>query len=401
MPEPSPLLPLPERARLMHIGTMKSGTNSIQHAAKKNRRALLTHGVRYPGSGVNHFTPVCAFMGLSREGQVPPMERWQRLMNEVDGDRSRRILLSHEWICEADDEMAQRFIDAVGDRTHVAITLRPLSGMLGSYWQQMVKTGVATLPFDQWLEKVLATAPGEERSSQFDRQSDQAGIVERWERLLGPDRVTVLIADKNRPTLLSSSFERLLGLPEGMLEDTEATGGQSNRSLSAPEAELFRRLNVVFKEHKIPWVEYATAYRRGAVARVLQDELPGSDDKILLQDWAAERVTAYSKTIVERLRQSKVTVVGDLETLQAPVSQTRSGEAPVIDMIPMDVAVEAIVGTVSAGSGRGPFLGPKKKRDAASPSSPTPPAKAGVARLRRLPFANSVVDLGRRWFRRG
>lgn len=371
---------------------MKSGTNSIQHAAKKKRKALLAKGVRYPGRDVNHFTETCAFMGLSREGEVPPFERWQEMLDEINSD-DRRAFISHEWICEADDEEARRFIESLGENTHVVITLRPLSGMLGSYWQQMVKTGVATLTFNDWLAKVLDASPGTRRTSKFDRQCDQAGIVSRWERIVGPDRLTVLIADKKRPYLISDAIEQLLDLPSGFLVDDSADGSESNRSLSVSEAELFRRLNVLFKKHKIPWVEYATAPRRGAVARVLKEELPGSDQKIRLPAWAAEKATSYSEEIVTRLRTSRATVVGDLDALSAPVSTAPDSEEP-IDTISMDVAVEAIAGTVSASLGRGPFFGQRKPNRGIRPMGTQSGSTSTASDLAVL--GRRALDWGRR-----
>lgn len=390
MLEPSSLLPVPERARLMHIGPMKSGTTAVQRAAQKRRKKLLAHGVRYPGNGLNHFTPVAAFMGVTREGELPDLETWQELMEEIEADETNRIFINHEWICEADDRTAQRFIDALGERTHVAITLRPLSGMVGSYWQEIVKDGAATRPFDQWLVKALEAPPGTRLATRWERQFDQAGIVERWERLLGPDRVTVVIADKANPSQVPSSLEHLLGLPAGMLEDTTAGGGHANRSLSAVEAEFFRRQNVIFKKNNTPFPEYALAYRRGAVARLLRTEFPGSDRTITLPTWAAERTTAYGKEVADRLAESKVQIVGDLAALHAPVAITVDGEYPAFDTIPMDIAVEAVVGTVSAGNGRGPFLGPKKK-------AKEPEPKEHLSdRVRRIPLGDEVLRAARR-----
>lgn len=382
-------LPLPERARLVHIGAMKSGTTSLQRAARVHRKALLRHGVRYPGSGPNHFAEVCAFMRLRKDGRVPPMQTWERLMDEVEAEHSRRILISHEWICEADDEMAQRFIDAVGQRTHVAVSLRPLSEMVSSYWQQLIKNGVATLPLEEWLTTALANPPGERRASRWDRQSDQAGIVERWERLLGADRVTVIIVDKSNPRLLLSSFEHLLGLPPHFLGEPGERA--VNRSLSAPEAELFRRLNVVFKQNHAPFAEYAGAARDGALRRILQGDLPRSDQKIGLPDWAIERATAYGEAITDRLRQSGVTVVGDPAALHAPVGSRVDGDLPTFDSISIDVAVEAIAGTVSGAYGRGAFFGPKRvvKQD-------RPWREQLRDHVERLPLGSEVVRLRHR-----
>jgi hypothetical protein len=240
----------------------------------------------------------------------------------------------------------------------------------------------------------LAAPPGERRTSRWDRQSDQAGIVERWERLLGADRVTVMIADKANPDLLFSSFEHLLGLPPHLLVDPDAPGSAANRSLSAPEAELFRRLNVVFKENYAPFAEYAGEARHGALGRVLQRELSRSDQKISLPDWATERATEYGESIADRLRQSNVTVVGDPAALHAPVTSRADSELQTFDTISMDVAVEAIAGTVSGAYGRGPFFGRRRlaKQD-----------RAMRARLRdrveRLPLGLSVVRLRQKWMR--
>lgn len=329
-------------------------------------------------------------MGVRHEGEYPAFEAWQDLMDEVEAEESRRIFINHEWICEADDRMAQNFVDALGERTHVAISLRPLSGLVSSYWQEIVKNGVATRPFDEWLHRALAEPPGARVRNKWDRQSDQAGIVERWERLLGPDRVTVIIADKASPRQVPSTLEHLLGLPEGMLDDPDADGAHTNRSLSAPEAELFRRLNVAFIENNMPFSEYALAYRRGAVARVLHRELLGSEQSIQLPTWAADRATEYGQGIADRLERSGVAVVGDLAALHAPVSATVDGDLPSFDTISMDVAVEAIAGTVSAGSGRGAFFGPRRN----GAQQPVPIRVS--ERIHRLPYGPKVVAFGRR-----
>lgn len=378
--------PVPQRTRLLHIGPMKSGTTAVQRAASARREELLRLGVRYPGTGLNHFTPAAAFMGVRREGELPDLTTWHRLMDEVGTDEANRILISHEWICEADDRQAQGFLDALGDRTHVAITLRPLSGMVGSYWQEIVKNGAVTPPFEEWLGKALAAPPGERGGGRWERQSDQAGIVERWERLLGPDRVTVVIADKARPAQVPSSLEALLDLPAGMLQDTDADGGGANRSLSPAEAEFFRRQNKVFKQNGVPFRDFALSHRRSAVARVLrtEPELPGAQRRILLPEWAAERTTRHGKEIADRLRESRVQIVGDLEALHAPVTSTVAGELPVPESVPIDIAVQAVVGSVLAGSARSPAPGPGGPRAAVSQA----PLRDGI---RRLPFSGTIL----------
>lgn len=348
-----PLTPTPARTRVLHIGTMKSGTTAVQRAASKRRRALRKLGVRYPGKGLNHYTPIAAFMGVRREGEYPDMSTWDHLLAEVEADETNRVLISHEWACEADDATAQRFIEALGGRLHVVITLRPLSQMVGSYWQEVVKNGRRTPIFEKWLERALASTPGDRRKEQWDRQSDQAGIVERWERLLGPERVTVVIADPSDPARVPSALEQLLDLPAGKLADPDADGSAANRSLSPAEAEFFRRQNAAFRHQGVPFREFALDYRRTAVAQMLRASpaLPKHERRITLPQWAAERATAYGTEIADRLRASRVHFVGDLSTLHAPVISAES-PLPVPDVIPIDTAVEAVVASVLVGTGR-------------------------------------------------
>src|SRR5699024_8426563 len=128
---------LPERSRLLYIGPMKTGTSALQTAARDRRQTLLDHGVRYPGSRLNHRTELGALLGIStmtrrRTGPlgpesfdssgIPDMSRWESLRDELDAETERRILVTHEFVSQADDTASQRVIDALGSqRLHVAI----------------------------------------------------------------------------------------------------------------------------------------------------------------------------------------------------------------------------------------------------------------------------------------
>src|SRR5699024_9177957 len=120
----------------------------LQNAAAASRPALLEHGVRYPGRRFNHRYPVMGFLGVRRawpgaRGSGPSQRHWDRLMREVEDDRERRILISHEHAALAGDEMARRMVEILGPRTHVVVTLRGVQAVLGSTWQQYVKEGMS------------------------------------------------------------------------------------------------------------------------------------------------------------------------------------------------------------------------------------------------------------------
>lgn len=348
---------LPERARLLHIGLPKTGTTALQLAAGRARSELLAHGVRYPGRADNHREAVSALMGRelgwhARGGYRPPLRLWKRLMAEVEHDQQRRIWISHEFASECDDEMAQRFVDSIGPRLHVVVTLRGFADLLGSSWQQYVKSGYRH-PFDRWLRRILSDPPHPRTTPTFYRRNDQAAIVNRWTRLAGAENVTVVIGDKARPNLLTDAFCDLLGIPRGMLVAPK-TGLAANRGMSMAEAEVLRGFNHAIRGNEIDWRDYAAMIRNGAVARLLQSRVPTPEEgKMVLPRWAADRALAKAEEYARAVEASGARVVGDLETLYAPVATLRRRRRRPVEQVPTEIAVQSLAGMMSASMGRG------------------------------------------------
>jgi hypothetical protein len=346
---------LPSRARLLHIGVPKSGTTAVQSAAAGNRELLLAHGVRYPGGGFNHKQAAFAVLGLAPgwSGDVSPlpMAPWRALMREVERERRRRLFISHESLCEADDAQAARIAGVMGPRLHVVITLRGYAALLCSTWQQNVKSG-ARLGLPAWLKMVLADPPDPQLSPRFPRRTDQAAMVARWVRLLGPERVTAVVPDKTHPDLLVHAFADLLGIPREVFRPTRTPDGLVNRSLSMPEAELIRAVNqVVRHEDRVHHGQYTQLVREGAVRRLLAERRPGATEvPITLPEWAAQRAAERARRHAAAIATSGCTVIGDLDALAA------LGDHPPrispVSYVPVTAAAEAVAGVVSAATGR-------------------------------------------------
>lgn len=344
---PTDSLRLPERAVLLHIGLMKTGTTSLQNAAAALRPELLAGGVRYPGSNVNHRSAVNDFMGHSWGwGTTPVHGAWAKLRAEIDRDTENRIWIGHEFGANADDATASRWRTELGERAHVVVTLRNYGSILPSLWQQMTKEGELT-GFEPWLRGVLSDDPDHELRSFRDR-IDQGRVVTRWAKAFGPENVTVVVVDKSAPQLLFDAFESMLGLEPGLLSTAKLDGKASNRGMSLEEAELLRRLNLRLRKH-LTWLEYCKWLRDSASTGVLRYRRTGDHDtKLVLPTWAAEVAQDRAKTHVEQIVSSGVRVVGDLGHLRAEV---RSTEDPPMgaEVVPMDAAVEAILGVVRQG----------------------------------------------------
>lgn len=285
---------------------------------------------------------------------IPPIEEWDRMMAEIDSDRSRRAWISHEFAAEASNAMAQKFATSLGERIHVVITLRSPAEILPSLWTQRLKAG-QTDTFDDWLKRVFNQVPDQPMRRQFRRSQNQGALVERWASIVGADNVTVIVVDKSRPTLLLHTFERMLGLRDEMLTTASTSGSRLNRSLSLPEAELFMRINSAAKSESLGWADYATLIRGGAVPRMLDNRVPPiGEPRVLMPAWAADLARDRGRKYARRIKKSGVRIVGDLRSLSAAVP-TRDGEESAIDSVPMDVAVEAVLGTLVASIDKGVF----------------------------------------------
>lgn len=372
--------PFPPDARVLHIGLAKTGTTALQSSARTHRDALLTHGVRYPGTAMNHREAVSSLMGrrwgwIGPGAKVPPKKHWKRLMHEVDAEHDRRVWISHEFASEADDENAARFVDALGPRIQVVVTLRPFPAILVSSWQQYLKGGTVHA-FEHWLHSVLDDPPRRKVTPSFHVRNDQAAVIDRWAAAAGPDHVTAVVVDKARPTQLTDAFEALFDLPPGFLVDDDLGGLKANRSMSWQESELMRAVNLALKGQGVDWSEYEALLRAGGIARMLQARTPGPDEtRLELPRWAAERASELAVGYVEGIRASGVRVIGDLDVLARPVYGV-DAIAPVPAEVPLDAATEFIAGTLSAGLGRGPFFEPRPEPVAPPAVAPTPPVTA-------------------------
>ena len=357
--------PLPERARLFHVGIPKSGTTALQTAASSGRTDLYENGVLYPGQRFNHRLAVLSFMGRRwgwSNDAVPDRRHWDELMEEIEGEHQRRVLFGHEFASECDAEMAKRFVDAIGENCHIAVTLRSPGEILPSAWQQYVKAGISR-PFDSWLEAVIADPPNRKVTKGFHDRNDQAGVVQRWADAAGTDRVTVVVLNKQQPELLYGAFENLLGLPADLLASHAVGGSSSNRGLTLEEVELFRALNAVIRPHNVEWKDYERIVRQGAHRRIMETR-KSDEDRPQLPAWAVKRAAEIGAGYAEAIASTGVRVIGDLQKLAEEVPE-RTYEESQPSKIPVELAAEAMAGMLSSASFRGATFDKKNKKAAA------------------------------------
>jgi hypothetical protein len=262
------------------------------------------------------------------------------------------VVLSSEFFAEADDATARRVIaDLGGARVHVVVTLRSLTRILPSQWQQYLQNGFH-FRYLEWLEGILSDPPRTPTPG-FWRRHRHDALVTRWAAENGPGNLTVIVLDESDRLMLLRVFESMLGLPGGFLVPEETA---ANRSLTAAETELVRLLNEEFSRRDWPHRNYARFMRYGAVEHMKNARQPSpGEPRIATPAWALARAAEISAEMAANIEALGVNIVGDFSSLgklpgDGPDAGADDGAAP---MMPVEAAASATLGAFIAGGAGG------------------------------------------------
>ena len=345
-------LPLPEGSRLVHIGPHKTGTTALQASFWNNRIEAEKQGVHYASNGRHALSAVLAGIEHSSpwtpNKRPPPRWLWTRLLNDIRSSNAKRVVLSSEYFADAKPEAAARVVKELDpERVQIIVTIRPLSRVFTSQWQQFVRNQNTT-PFDEFLKKHLDD-PHPAEPPVFWRRHRHDDLVRRWVELVGLDHLTVVALDDGDRDMVLRAFERLTGLQAGTLK---ADPTIQNRSMTLPEIETIRQFNIAFKKMQLPSLLYQRTMRFGA-AHLMQQRTPDPDEpRIELPDWSVEPIREIAAEMVNGIRATGVRVVGDLDDMLA-IPKPRVGPAPEVLVSP-EVAASAALGVlIASGLARG------------------------------------------------
>lgn len=345
--------PLPEGTHLIHIGPQKTGSTAIQWAMHLSREELREHGVVYPGPHPRPRAAAAAGLGFDRmsERDEDSVEAWEDLLRQVHDPSARRVCISLEAFGRATDEQIERIVAELGGAApHVVAVARRYDALLPSQWQQRVKTQLR-IPYADWLRLVLGDpAPDDQHWANLWVPHDTVSLVERWSRRVGADNITLIVVQEGDRQLLPRTFEQLLDLPDGILDDR---GGRSNTSLSFEQAELLRGLNEVFFNRGWEGRPYVELVRRGVVPALLaMPPAPGDSKVPPVPAWAWDRLVELSERRVAGLASLPVRLVGDLAHLRLPPLPPSPSAADDPGRIRLETAVAALEGLAHAAEKR-------------------------------------------------
>lgn len=240
---------------MLHIGSGKTGTSSIQQFLRINRPRLARRGVLYPTApGRARHTQLGFY--LKTEEELAHTVEWtragrgdlatfqadfeRRLTDEISEAAPRRVVMSDEALYNCSEESVRRMralAERIADRVRVIVYLRRQDDHMVSRYQQVVKTGAV---------ETLEEFARRDHTSTY----DYAARLATWQRLMDPDRFVVRRFEPARfgEGGLYQDFLDAAAI-KAPLENLKPVASQ-NESLDAEAVEMLRILNLYRVEHE-------------------------------------------------------------------------------------------------------------------------------------------------------
>lgn len=234
---------------VVHIGTGKTGTSSLQFFMRDNRQRLLQLGHLYPQSPgrarhgrlslfVKSDEEVLSAPNWSRQKESNPAAFRKafrrRLFSEIEDSGVSRVILSDEVLYGCSDPALQRlrdFTDRIARSLRLVVYLRRQDDQMVSRYQQMVKTGEIRR-LTEWAQQDMS------------RIYDYHARLRTWATLLEPTEFVVRRFERDRFVDGSLHQDFLDAVGVGVRADELEQVPDRNESLDAESVEFLRLVNL-------------------------------------------------------------------------------------------------------------------------------------------------------------
>jgi hypothetical protein len=328
----------------VHIGAPKSGTTFIQDTLWSHRDGLAATGVLYPyRSRTEHFEAMLDLRGRGWGGitRAQVAGTWDRVAARVRDWDGRTALLTNELLGRANEQQIVRLVESVAPYdVRVIYTARDLARQLVSSWQEQIKHNLS-VSLEEFLTAMLEHGPGTNPpyARQFWPLQDVAHVLSRWAKVVGRENVLLVTVPppNSAGDALWRRFCKAVGLDATRYPPVEQA---SNVSLSAVEAELFRRVNEGIADMSPR--DYSVLVRQ----HLMQRTGDARDERPTLPPEFFDRILQRAQDQVEALEQDDVPVLGNLRDLLPDpfdyTSEATTAVADVTDEQLMPIAVRSI-----------------------------------------------------------
>jgi hypothetical protein len=230
------------RTLILHIGTNKTGSTTLQRVLLENRQSLLAQGVYYPETprGTSHLLLCMAFTSFKTIWTQTEKKAWRGIdpIKYLDSYRESfraeiaalppeiaTVIISSEnfaqSVKDAEDIAALRaYLDPMFDRFKVVVYLRRQDGHFASSYTQQLRMG-------------RIAAPGLRRPDPFSQAYDYYELLTRWAAAFGEASIQPRIFERDTDASFDvvADFGRTFGID--LSSQASAGARQANQSVTA------------------------------------------------------------------------------------------------------------------------------------------------------------------------
>ena len=292
---------------VLHIGTHKTGTTSIQYWFANNRASLERQGAYYPdlfaskSNPGQHFVAQVTAAGEHGSASSKRSKRVDTLVDRLRHAPGDVAMVSTELFSVIDPAPVADFFAEFD--CEVFCILRRQDDFVESMYRELVKSSFFDGDKDDFLKAVMAGQPLTIFTNNTDTPLkgvlpfDYAAMLDRWAALFGSDKVHALAYDdKSSGTDALAKAQRLLGLAEEPL-----TQGPRNVSYSARVVQARSLL-----DRHLDWsdrmaVRQAFWKANDALGRDDQCVIFGAEDRRRIMDAAAPSNRRLAETYLKNV----------------------------------------------------------------------------------------------------
>ncbi len=296
------------RRIFLHIGVPKTGTTFLQTVMWHNKRVLKEQGVLYPGeSRMDHYHATRAVGGVPEERMGADADAWRLLLEELDAWPETGVI-THEFFSRVRRRRARQALRQLAPaEVHLVLTARDYARQFPAVWQEALKMN-SDLSFDEFMRRALDfDLPG----AWGWRTQDVAAVLDRWGKLLPPERVHVITVPRpGAPRdLLWRRWCHVLGLDPDRFDLDVAV---ENESLGAAQAALVHRTKPHLTELFDDGLQRHRWFRQYLGHEVL---VPQRGERFTLRPDHWSELRELSQQAVKAIDEAGYDVTGDLAEL--------------------------------------------------------------------------------------